>query len=276
MILVTGATGKVGSALVERLEAAGSRFRVAARSPEKAAGRQAVLFDFDRPETFPAAFAGVERLFLLTSGGTERETAAVAAAKKAGVRRVVKLSVWGADEDAFALGRLHRAVERAIEGSGLSWTFLRPNSFMQNFSTAHAPTIKSQGAFYPYGHDARISVIDARDIGAVAAKVLTEEGHAGKAYKLSGPESLTNQEMAEKLSRALRRTVRFVDLPDAEYEKALVAAGVPPPYAAALVDLSRYYVTGAGAAVTPDVERVTGRRPISFDQFARDHASVWQ
>lgn len=276
MILVTGATGKVGSALVERLEAAGGRFRVAARSPEKAAGKQAVLFDFDRPETFPSALAGIEKLFLLTSGGTQRETAAVAAAKKAGVERIVKLSVWGAEEDAFALGRLHRAVERDIEASGLDWTFLRPNSFMQNFSTSLAPTIKSQGAFYPYGHSARISVIDARDIGAVAAKALTEEGHSGKAYKLSGPESLTNQEMAEKLSRAIGRTVRFVDLPDDEYEKALVAAGVPAPYAAALVDLSRYYTTGAGAAVTPDFERVAGRRPISFDQFARDHARVWQ
>lgn len=276
MILVTGATGKIGQELVRELKATGVSFRVASRSPEKISGAAAVLFDFDRPETFGPALAGVERLFLLTSGGTEREAAVVDAARESGVRHLVKLSVWGAEEEAFTIGRLHHAIEKSIEVSGVSWTFLRPNSFMQNFSTAYVPTIKSQGAFYPYGHDARISVIDARDIAAVAARVLTGDGHGRKVYRLSGPEALTNQQMAEKLSKAIGRTVRFVDLPDGQYVQALVGAGVPAAYAAALAELSGYYVTGAGAAVTPDVERVLGRKPCSFDQFARDHAAVWQ
>ena len=275
MILVTGASGKVGGALVRELGSRGVAFRIGARSPEKA-GENAVLFDFDRPETFGPALDGIQRLFLLTSGGTEREIPAVAAAKRAGVARIVKLSVWGADEDMFELGRQHRAVEKELEASGIEWTFLRPNSFMQNFTTSFAPTIRAQSAYYPYGHDAPYSVIDARDVGAVAARALTEAGHGRKAYRLSGPESLTNARMAEKLSAAVGRTIRAVDLPDAAYVDALAGAGVPRPYAEALGDLSRSIAAGKFAEVTPDAERVLGRRPIDFDRFVREHAAVWK
>jgi uncharacterized protein YbjT (DUF2867 family) len=276
MILVTGATGKVGRELVKSLEAQGAPFTVGSRSPEKISGAKAARFDFDRPETFAPALRGVEKLVLLTSGGTEREVAAVDAAREAGVRHIVKLSVWDAEKEAFGFGRAHRAVERSVEASGVPWTFLRPNEFMQNFTTFHVETIRSQGAFYPYGHNAKISTIDTRDIAAVAAQALTGRGHEGKAYKLSGPESLTHEEMAQKLSKAIGKPVRFVDLPDPEYRKALLGEGVPEPYADLLVDLSRYFTTGAAAAVTSDFEQVAGRKPISFDQFARDHASVWQ
>ena len=276
MILVTGATGKVGQELVKELRAARAAFRVGARSPEKIAGMEAVPFDFDRPATFAGALQGVDSLFLLTSGGTDREAGLVEAAKKAGVRRLVKLSVWGAEDDAFVIGRAHRSVEQKIEASGLAWTFLRPNGFMQNYSTSSAGLIKAQGVFYDSSRDARYSVIDARDVGVVAAKALTEPGHEGKAYKLSGPEALSNTEIAEKISRASGRPVRHVDLPDGEYKKALVGFGIPEAYADAIVDLNRYYRTGAGAPVTADFERLVGRRPGNFDQFARDHASVWQ
>jgi uncharacterized protein YbjT (DUF2867 family) len=276
VILVTGATGKIGQELVKELKAAGAAFRAGARNPAKVTGMNAVLFDFDRPETFAGALAGVDVLFLLTSGGTERETGAVDAAKKAGVRKVVKLSVWGAEEDAFIIGRLHRSVEQAIEASGMAWTFLRPNGFMQNYSTSSAGLIKSQGVIYDSTRDARYSVIDAHDVGVVAAKVLTEPGHEGKAYKLSGPEALSNTEIAEAISRAIGRPVRHVDLPDAEYKKALVGFGMPGAYADAIVDLNAYYRTGAGAPVTPDFERLTGRKPRNFDQFARDHVGVWK
>jgi uncharacterized protein YbjT (DUF2867 family) len=276
MILVTGATGKIGRELVKTLQAQEAPFTVGSRSPEKVSGAKAVRFDFDRPETFAPALRDVEKLFLLTSGGTEREAAVVKAAREAGVRHIVKQSVWDAEKDLYAFGRAHLAVERALEASGVAWTFLRPNSFMQNLATIHAGTIKSQAAFYPYGHQAKISVVDTRDVAAVAARALTAEGHSGKAYKLSGPESLTNEEMAQKLSKAIGKPVRFVDLPDPEYKEALVGAGVPETYADLLVDLSRYWATGAAAAVTSDVERVTGRKPISFDRFAQDHVSVWR
>jgi uncharacterized protein YbjT (DUF2867 family) len=275
MILVTGANGKIGRELVRELEAARAPFRLGVRSPDSRGGG-AVLFDFDRPETFPAALAGVERLFLLTSGGTEREVAAVEAAKKAGVAHVVKLSVWGAEEDAFTIGRAHRSVEEAIEGSGLRWTFLRPNGFMQNFSTYKRDGIRSQGVIADSTGDSAWSAVDARDVGAVAAKALTEKGHEGRAYKLSGPEALSQSQMAERISRATGRTVRYVDLTDAVYRSALIGFGVPEVWADALVDLNAYYRTGAGAPVTPDVAQVLGRPPGTFDRFARDHAAVWQ
>jgi uncharacterized protein YbjT (DUF2867 family) len=276
VILVTGATGKVGKELVKELKAARAPFRVGVRSPESAAGTDAALFDFDRPETFAGALQGVDSVFLLTSGGTAREARVVDAAKKAGVERLVKLSGWGAEEDAFVIGRAHRSVEQTVEGSGLAWTFLRPNGFMQNYSTSNAGLIKAQGVFYDSTHDSRYSTIDARDIGVAAAKVLTETGHDGKAYKLSGPEALSTTEIAEKISRVIGRAVRHVNLPDGEYKKALVGFGMPEAHADALVDLNVYYRTGAGAPVTPDFERLAGRKPGNFDQFARDNARVWQ
>jgi uncharacterized protein YbjT (DUF2867 family) len=276
VIFVTGATGKVGQELVKELKADRAPFRVGVRSPEKAAGMDAALFDFDRPETFAGALQGVDSLFLLTSGGTQREAVVVDAAKKAGVERLVKLSVWGAEEDAFVIGRAHRSVEQKIEASGMAWTFLRPNGFMQNYSTSGAALIKTQGVFYDSSRDARYSTIDARDIGVVAAKVLTEAGHDGKAYKLSGPEALSNTEIAEKLSRVIGKPVRHIDLPDSEYKKVLVGFGMPEAYADAIVDLNVYYRAGGGAPVTPDFERLVGRKPGNFDQFARDNAKVWQ
>ena len=276
MILVTGSTGNVGKELVRKLQEAKAKFRVGARTPKKAPGVQAVLFDLDRPDTFGPALAGVEKLFLLSSGGTEREGPVVDAAKKAGVRHVVKLSVWGAEGEKFQFGREHRPIEKTIEASGIPWTFLRPNSFMQNYVAYHAGTIKEQGAFYLPDRDGRASVIDTRDIAAVAVRALTETGHEGKAYSLSGPEALSNTEIAEKISRAIGKTVRYVDIPEEDYRKGGLAAGMPPGYVEALVDLQRFFIAGGLAAVTPTVEQVLGRKPISFDQFARDHAQAWR
>jgi uncharacterized protein YbjT (DUF2867 family) len=276
MILVTGSTGKVGQELVRELSKSGASFKVGVRAPGKTAGAPAVPFDFDRPETFGPALAGVDGLFLLTSGGTGREIGAVDAAKRAGVKHVVKLSVWGAEGEGFVFGREHRAVEKHLEASGLPWTFLRPNGFMQNFVTAHAASIKGQGAFFLCAGDSRYSIIDARDIGAVAAKALTESGHLGKAYTLSGPEALSNAQMAEKISSATGKAVRYVDMPEPEYKKTMMGSGLPEPFVDAFIDLQRFYRRGAAVAVTPDVEDLLGRKPGSFDQFARDHASVWK
>jgi len=276
MILVTGATGKIGRELVPELARAGARFRVGTRNPGRDAGSNAVLFDFDRPETFAAALAGVETFFLLTSGGTQREIAAVDAARNAGVRHLVKLSVWGAGEDDFMIGREHRAVEREIERSGMAWTFLRPNGFMQNYSTYKAAGIRERGVIADSTGGSRWSVVDARDVAAVAARALAEDGHEARAYALSGPEALSQPEMADRIGKAIGKGVRYVDLADDEYRKVQIAHGVPPGYADALVDLNVYYRTGAGAPVTPDVEKVLGRKPRAFDDFVREHAAVWK
>jgi uncharacterized protein YbjT (DUF2867 family) len=283
MIVVTGAGGTVGTELVKSLSAAGAEFRAAYHSGDKVdrartSGLNAVAIDYARPETVAAALAGADHLFLLGAGAvgqTEAEIGVVRAAKRAGVKHVVKLSVWGAGDESFSFAKVHRPIERAIEASGLGWTFLRPNSFMQNLPNFYGATIRSQGAFYLPSRNARISHVDVRDIAAIACKALTEPGHEGKIYTLSGPEGLSYLEVAAKLSAAIGKQVSYVDVPDADFKKGAMAAGLPEAYADALLSLIRYYEGGHAGQVTQDFELVAGRKPIAFDQFARDYAATF-
>lgn len=272
MILVTGAAGTVGSEVVKGLRQSGAPFKVGFRN-RRPEGVEGVPIDLDKPETIPPALTGVETVFLLSNTASP-ELNLVRAAKAAGVRRIVKLSVWGAAEEAFTFSKWHRAIEREIEASGVAWTFLRPVGFMQNVVNYMGATIKGQSAFYQSAADARISHIDARDIGAVAARVLTGKGHEGKAYPLTGPEPLTYGDIASTLTHVLGRKITYVAVSDEDYKKGAVAAGTPEAYADALVDLNRYYRTGAMAEVTGEVKALTGRDAIPFEQFARDYAGA--
>lgn len=276
MILITGAGGTVGSELVRQL--GGNRpFRAGYHSEEKTAkaragGIDAVALDFSQPETLASALAGVTGLFLLSPSQTELENNVVTEARKAGVQHVVKLSVLGAEGEAFSFAKAHRPVEKAIESSGMKYTFLRPNGFMQNVLNFFAATIKSQNAFYLPAGDARISHVDVRDIAAVALKALTESGHEGKAYDLTGPEAISYAEVAAKLSRATGRTIRYVDIPEAEFKKAMTGLGAPEAYADAMNDLFRFYSKGEASRISPAVQQVTGKPPRSFDHFAQESA----
>jgi len=147
---------------------------------------------------------------------------------------------------------------------------------MQNFVNYNAGTIKIQNAFYgAQGHGA-VSHVDIRDIAAVAVKVLSSSGHEGRAYSLNGPEALTNTQVAEKLSRAAGRDIRYVDLAPDDFKKSLLAAGIPEWSADALIDLQRLYREGGASQVDPGIEQLTGRRPNFFDDFARDYRSAFQ
>jgi uncharacterized protein YbjT (DUF2867 family) len=280
MILVTGSSGTVGTELLKQLTATGAKVRAAYRSrPVTMPGVEGARVDFETGEGLDLAMAGCEAVFLLSGGVADQtgaEIRAVDAARRAGVRRVVKVSVWGAEGEDFSFAKIHRPVERAIERSGMAYTFLRPNGFMQNFVNYDGDAIRSQGAFYYPCHNAAVSHVDVRDIAAVAVAALTEPGakHAGKAYTLSGPEALTFTQVAEKLSAAVGKPIRYVDPPEAEYRKTLVGMGIPGAYADALLDLCRYYAAGKANAVTPAVREVTGRRGRSFDQFARENAGA--
>ena len=277
MILVTGATGTVGTEVVKALAGRGQRFRAGYRTrPQNVpAGQEAVPLDFEKPETLGPALSGVDTMFLLSST-VAPEAAAVRAAKAAGVRRIVKLSVMRSAREEFTFAKWHRAAERAVEESGLQWTFLRPNGFMQNVVNYMGATIKGQGAFYTSAPDAPIAHIDARDIGAAAARVLSEPGHEGKAYEMSGPAALTYHEMAAVLTRVLGREIRCVGLSDEDYRAGAIGAGMPEAYADALVDLGRFYRSGRAAEVTPDVRPLLGRDLIGFEKFAQDHAGALQ
>jgi len=156
------------------------------------------------------------------------------------------------------------------------YTFLRANGFMQNFATYNGETIRTQSAFYAAQGDGAVSHVDVRDIAAVAVKVLSGQGHEGKTYALTGPEALTNSQVATILSRVAGREIKYVSLPAAELKKAMLGAGVPEWSADALLDLQRLYREGKAGMVDPAVEEITGRKATRFEQFARDYAAAWQ
>ncbi|HKQ71113.1 MAG TPA: NmrA family NAD(P)-binding protein [Polyangiaceae bacterium] len=280
-ILVTGASGTVGTALVGELKNLEPRlaFHTAVKAEKaKTEGHDTVLVDFAFPETLKPALEGVDAVFLLGTGGLgqeQGEIAVVAAAKEVGVKKVVKLSMWSAEAEANTFTRIHRAVERFIESSGLIFTFLRPNGFMQNFVSYMADGIRTQGMIYLPAGAAKISHVDVRDLARVAAIALTSSLHEGKAYELSGPAALSYGDAAEVLSRVLGKQVRYVAVNDDAAKAAMVSAHMPAFYADYLVELYQYYRTGAGSPVSRAVEEITGRAPVAFEQFVRDHVSAF-
>lgn len=280
MILVTGAGGTVGSELVNQLEAANASFRAGYFSNEKAdaaraRGMDAAVIDYSRPGSLDAALQDCDRLFLLGPNVPNQvalETNVVTAANGAGVRHIVKQSVFRADEEAYTLGRVHRSVEKAIESSGIAWTFLRPNSFMQNVGTFMSGTISAQDAFYSASGDAKISHVDVRDIATVAVRALTGAGHEGKAYTLTGAEALTYGELADELSEALGRPISHISLAPEELKGGMLAEGLPEEIVDRLVDLERYFREGEASLVTSDIKEVTDRDPRRFHQYVREWA----
>ena len=284
MICVTGAGGTVGSELIKELESAKAPFRAAYFSKKKAEaarakGIDAVIMEYNSPEMLRAAFQGCDKLFLLGPNAlnqTQLELNAVEAAKAVGVRHIVKQSVLGAVEESYSLAKVHRPVEKAIESSGFAWTFLRPNSFMQNVVTYMGETIKAEGAFYSASGKAKISHVDVRDIAAVAVKALTEPNHEGKAYTLSGPEALTYDELANELSKVLGRSISHINLSPSDLKNGMLAEGMPEEMADQMIDLERYYREDRASRITNDIKQVTGRDPRRFAQYARACASLLQ
>lgn len=282
MILVTGAGGTVGREVRKALKVRNAAFKSGYSTEVKAEaararGETAVVADFARPDTLGAALEGCDHLFLLSGGLPNQsalEIAAVRAAKASGVEHVVKLSVWGAEEERFSFARLHRPVEREIERSGMGWTHLRPTGFMQNVVNFMAATIKTQNAIYQPAGDAAVGHVDVRDVAEVAAEALTRAGHQGHAYALTGPESLTFGQIAEKLTTILGRPIRYVDVPEEAAREAMLGMGLEAWYVEAILDLTRYYKDGRSSRLTGDVRKVLGREPISFDRFLRDHADA--
>jgi uncharacterized protein YbjT (DUF2867 family) len=276
MILVTGATGALGSEVVKQLKSTGAPFKTAVTektTKTKANGADTVVFDYTRPETFAPALQGVDTLFLLSPAGrADLEIPLVDAAERAGIRHIVKQSAIGAEKEEHIWGRGHRASEKHIEASGIPHTLLRPNGFMQNFVNNMAQSIRDQGTFALPQADSRVSHVDVRDIAAIAARALAVPSGANRTYTITGPESLSNFDIAAKLSAALNKVVTYIPVTDDETRKAMKNMGMPDVVIEGFLDLMRYYREGNAAIVTEDVEKVTGRNPISFDHFARDYA----
>lgn len=279
MILVTGSTGKVGQQLVAALLKSGTRFQALARTERSAReltalGAPVVTGDLADAASLRPALRGVERLFLLSSGADPfaGEATAIAAAKAAGVRHVVKLSAMGAQADATnSFLRGHGRAERLLEDSGTAWTFLRPTFFQQNWVLYHAPAIAARQPVYSNTGTARLSWIDTRDIADVAVAALTSDAHAGRIYDLTGPEALSYAQVTEQLSRLLGRKVEHVAVGDHAAYQAMVGMGMPADYAFALTTLNQAVRRGVAEVPTGTVELVTGKAPRPLDAFLREH-----
>ncbi|MGW4152442.1 NAD(P)H-binding protein [Micromonospora chersina] len=277
MILVTGATGNVGGHVLALLVAGGHDVRALSRSPQAAAWPtevDVVAGDLADPAALAAALAGADSVFLFAVPGSG--PAFVAAAQRAGIRRVVLLSSGAVDDDAEVqdgpIAAYHAEIEQALRGSSLAWTFLRPDVFAANTLMWAGQTKAGDVIRGAYAGAASAPVHEA-DIAAVAVAALTEDGHSGQVYRLTGPESLTHAEQAAILGRALGRPIRYEEVP-AETVRQMMSAHVPAPI---LDDILATWAAAVGrtAPTTADVEKLTGRPARSYHDWALDHAAAF-
>lgn len=272
--LVIGASGTVGSELARLLAAQGQTVRRATSRAPQAADQ--VQIDLARGTGIAAALEGVDRAFLLAPPGHTHQHEllgpVIDAARERGLRRVVLMSAMGANADDSA--PLRRA-ELQLERSGLAWNVIRPNWFMQNFNTFWLHGIQTQGRILlPVGR-AKGSFIDARDIAAVAASLLTRDDLAGRDFDLTGGQALDHDEVAAILSRETGRDIRYQEITPEAMLEGLLQAGLPNDYAEFLVLILGFFKAGYAERTTDAVQAITGRAPRRFADYARDHRSAW-
>jgi uncharacterized protein YbjT (DUF2867 family) len=282
-ILVTGATGNIGSQVVKQLAAKGVPTHALVRDPSGAGsiqgqGIDVVVGDFSQPATLTPALAGVERVFLLSPPSPQQvewQGNLIDAAKQAKVKYIIKLSALGADEHSpVSVARWHAQTEQHLKASGLTYTILQPHFFMQNI-LGFASSIVAEGKFYAPMRQGRIGLVDARDIAAVAVAALTEDGHTGKTYIVTGPEALSFVDIAAKLSGAIGKPVSYVDVPLEAARQSMLSLGMPAWLVEDMILLYEAFSAGQGELVTDVVATVAKKQPISFDQFAREYAQVF-
>jgi uncharacterized protein YbjT (DUF2867 family) len=285
MILVTGATGLNGSALVGKLSARGVPVRAFVRSAAKAErfaalkNVEVVQGDMARPETLGEALRGVDRAMLISSSDPamlEVQSNLIDAARQAGVKHVVKLSGIIPDIDSpFRFARMHGEIEKRLEASGMAYTHLRAGEFMQVYFR-QVPSIVAKGILALPMEEAKIASIDVSDVAEVAATVLTEAGHEGKIYALTGPEALGMAEVAERLSVVAGKPIRYVNVDPAEATRANLARGVSLYLAEGLAELFAERRKGRESQVWPTIQTVFGWRPTSFAEFAERNAAIFR
>lgn len=281
MILITGATGRIGRHLVRQLSQAGVRVRAFTRDLEKAAwirqlGVEVVQGDMSQPETLDVALQGVRKAFLLSKEHPQQvalQASFIAAAQRAKLEQVVKLSGIGAELDSpVVVRRWHAETERQLRCSGLAFTFIRPNFLMQNTSL-HRRSLLQEGRIYAPMGKGRVAQVHALDIAAVAAATLTQSGHEGATYDVSGPRAMDFDDVAHELSLALGKPVRYVDLEPDQAHEHLLSVGLPRWHADSIITDFRLFREGDGDRVTDVVQRLCGRQPTGFAQFARDYVA---
>jgi uncharacterized protein YbjT (DUF2867 family) len=284
MILVTGATGNVGSKVAKQLGERGVAFRAFVRDAAKASqvlgnDVEVVNGDFSDPDSIDRGLAGIDTLFISCAGVPERaelEGNVMDAAVRAGVGKVVKASAHGAEPGsptAF-LDTLGRS-EQHLKESGLSHVLLRSTFYMTELLQG-ADDLKQSGMLFIPAGNAKIAMIDPNDVASVAVAALTEEGHEGKSYHLTGPESLSFADVAEELSGVMGRKIEYVAVPDEGARGAMLEAGLDEWTADNVVALFGVLRGGISAQTTDTVAEVTGRQPRSMADFLRDHADAFR
>jgi uncharacterized protein YbjT (DUF2867 family) len=284
MILVTGATGTLGGALVEQLCASGVPTRALVRSQERTDvlrgyDCETVVGNYTDAGSLDDALKGADAVFVLSPPGPQspdHEGAVIAAAERAGAR-IVKLGIIGIADETNRLGRFVEVHQRSfgrLQRSSVPWTVVAPNDLMQNL-LAVAALVQGRSILPRMPRDAAVSSVDARDVAAVAAHVLTTEGHEGSVYTVTGPEALTGPQVAARVSQVLGRDVTHVERSPGELRAALQAAGVPEWHVEGLVELAAGYAAGVAAVVTDEVRKATGREARSVAEFVADHRNAF-
>jgi uncharacterized protein YbjT (DUF2867 family) len=282
-MLVTGATGNVGSRVVRELQGRGVSVRAFVRDPDKAVAMlgdsvELVSGDFSNPESRRRALEGVEGVFLACANDprqVEYETGVIDAARQAGVRRIVKLSALGAEIGSpVAFWDWHGRIEEHLLTSGIPAVVLRPTFSMTNL-LGSADAVRHAGSLFAPANGARVAMIDPRDIAEVAAVALAEDTHDAKAYTLTGPEAITFERVAEELSATAGRRVEFVAVPDEAARQGMIEQGVPEFVAGEIVKVFGFLRRGDQDRTTDTVRALTGREPRGFAEFARDHAGLF-
>ena len=279
MILVIGGRSKIGTALISELLGRGQQVRALVRGGESAAtlpaAAEAVTGDLADEGSLVAAMDGVEKVFLLSSPHSQAVSwhrNAIDAARRTQVQLLVRSSILGADRESPAeFISAHTTCDRYLEDSGLPHVIVRPNLFLQNIPESTIPSIDGSGTFYVDAGEARISMVDTRDVAAVAAVALTQPGQAGARYDVTGPEPLSYADVAARLTDAMGRRITYVAAPDDAVRQALVGAGLNEWFANALIGLYREYrrsgADGYAAQVTGTVQRLTVRPARSLDNL---------
>jgi len=235
-----------------------------------------------KPETLSAALAGVDRVLMISSAGPqmlETQCTFVDACQKAGVRHVIKFSGResgvGFDPRKFRFTAMHEDIERYLENSKLAWTHLRPSQFMQTY-LREAPTIASQNAIFLPFENIQLSPLDIEDIAQIAFRLLRDEGHEGKSYEMTGPEALTMTDIAQRISDAIGKTVRYVSISPEDRRRALVTAGIPLAFADALDEQAAERRLRPESKVCLSTHELFGVRPTTFAEFARRNAGLFK
>src|SRR5215469_3810813 len=279
MILVTGSPGNIGTPLAQHLLKQGRKIRLMVRNPKKqdpvvadlqSRGAEIAQGDFADPGSLANCFTSVESAFLLVPVALETaewKANFVRAAEQNGVERIVNLSVSGATSTTpIELFRMHWDAEQTLESSGIAWTHLQPTDLARFNIRSILPTVERQGAFYSSIGQGRVALVDEEDLAEFAVAALTENGHEGQKYVLTGPKAMSYPEIADALANKLGKAVKYVDIDPAQAKQAMVAAGLPDWVADFINDLRELEKSGGASRPTKDIQNLLGRPPRTLEE----------